>query len=158
MLQKTAGPVRTSLTIGLAVLFTTGASLAEPSVDVRAGVHSENGDALLGGGLLTSIGESKHWYLNPNLEYVFASSADQWQVNMDVHYDVVEGRPYYVWFGGGPALLHYNADSPGSNRNDVGVNLIAGMAFRQPEVTPFFQGRVTLADDSAAVLAFGVRF
>lgn len=133
-------------------------SPAEPhtSAEVRSGYHLDAEDALIGGGLNTSMGD--HWYFNPNLEWVFVEGGDLWSLNADFHRDLPTSGPAF-WLGGGPAILVRDSGNPDRGDDaDFGLNLLAGVGARTGSVRPFGQMKVTLSDNSSSSLAFGVRF
>jgi len=126
-------------------------------VGVRGGYYSDAEAGFAGVDLLTSI--SRSWYFNPNFEYVFVDSGDAYSLNGDVHYDLSAGSAHYVWLGGGPALIVRDDDRRfGDRKTDVGLDLLAGLGWKGSSAVPYVQGKVVLADNTEAVLAFGVRF
>ncbi len=140
---------------GVALL--SGPSLAATEFGVRSGVYTDVDAGFVGAEAIAPVGSS--WYFDPNFEYAFADRGDLFTLNGDFHYDVVRSRPYDVWLGGGPAILVHEGETPTSgHRSDLGVNLIAGVGFRQPKIEPYVQTKATVSDDSQFVLAFGVRF
>lgn len=84
-------------------------------------------------------------------------NGDLFTVNGDVHYDLEVDTPFYVWLGGGPALIRSDPDR-GDSETDFGANLIAGIGMKRSGLRPYGQLKVLLADDSQAVVAVGVRF
>ena len=79
-------------------------------------------------------------------------------VNGDFHYDFFQDRPYWVWAGGGPAVVHREIPDD-ANRTAVGVNFLGGIAWRtSAKVSPYLQGKILLSSNDEAVLAFGLRF
>lgn len=146
-----------ALTLALAL-----AAAPAQAVDfgLRAGIYTDENDGFVGGELLFQL--SDRWFLNPNFEWVFVDDGDLYTVNGDVHYDFDVRFDGYVWAGGGVALIFVDDDRPGrrsdDGETDVGLNVLAGVGWRAGAVTPYVQGKVILADDSQAVLAFGLRF
>lgn len=138
--------------IGLACF--ASPTLADTRVGVRTGIYTDAEAGFLGGEVNTSI--SRSWYFNPNVEYAFGDNDnDVLTVNGDVHYDFFHDRPYYVWVGAGPAYIRHDA----TDDNDLGLNLVSGIGWKtRSRVTPYVQGKVTLADNDEAVLAVGMRF
>lgn len=131
-------------------------AMADTTWGVRTGVYTDANAGFLGGEAVTSI--ASHWYFNPNLEVAVADNRDVVTVNGDFHYDFFQDRPYWVWAGGGPAVIHREFDSD-PDRTDVGVNFLGGIAWKTTSnVSPYLQGKVTLSNDDEAVLAFGLRF
>jgi hypothetical protein len=56
-------------------------------------------------------------------------------------------------------LIVADPDRPRAEREtDIGLNVLAGLGWKGASVVPYVQGKVVLADDTEAVLAFGVRF
>ncbi len=143
-----------------AVLIVAG--VAEPAAaqwdfGVRGGVYTDQSDAFVGVELLHRLGVGE-WFFNPNLEWVFVENGDLVTLNADFHYDLRIDAPIYLWVGGGPAILFNNPDR-GDDDTDAGLNLLVGVGFLPGEaVRPYVQGKVVLADETEAVLAFGVRF
>lgn len=132
-------------------------ALADTTFGVRTGVYTDANAGFLGGEVVTSIAPS--WYFNPNLELAVASSSrDVVTVNGDFHYDFFQDRPYWVWAGGGPAVVHRdNSTTP--DETDLGVNFLGGIAWKTAsKVSPYLQGKVLVSNHDEAVLAFGVRF
>lgn len=145
-----------------AALAVTGRATADTSAQphtqfgVRTGVYTENSGAFIGAEVLTPIGSA--WYFNPNLEYAAGGDDnDVLSVNGDFHYDFLFDRPYYVWAGGGPAVIVRDVE-PGNRESDLGVNVLGGIGWKKPRVTPFVQTKITVSRDTEAVLAVGLRF
>lgn len=132
---------------------------AEIRPGIRMGGYFDASGASVGGELLTGLGPES-WYFNPNVEYVFADRSQLVTFNFDVHYDLPAGRTYYLWVGGGPAILFSNPDNVRlKNQTDFGVNLLMGVGFnRGGHVIPYIQPKVILSDHSDFAIAFGLRF
>lgn len=149
--------------LAAAVAFALPASPAS-AVDfgVRGGFYDDADAGFVGGELLFQL--SPRWYFNPNAEFVFVDEGDLATVNGDFHYDFDVDFDGYVWAGGGPALILDDREFPGPRRNDdeddtdFGANLLAGIGWNAAGVVPYLQGKVILADETEAVVAFGVRF
>jgi hypothetical protein len=140
----------------LALSFVASPAAAQIDFGVRAGAYLEGPDPFVGLELLTNLGSSG-WFFNPNLEFVFADEDDLITANFDFHYDFDVSNRYYVWAGGGPAVLH--ADTPsGDDETDFGVNLLGGIGWRYSGMTPYAQLKVVISDDSEVVAGVGVRF
>lgn len=146
-----------SLTIAAAAatLFT---ARAEVDVDVRGGVNADAEGPFVGAGILTPIGQSHSWYLNPNAEYTSGDNVDVMSLNADVHYDFATPGKWSVWLGGGPAFVTYDPEFGEDDDNDVGVNLLAGVGAKNGTVRPFLQGKVLAADNSQLLIAAGIRW
>lgn len=149
----------------LALLAATGLVLFAPAASaadfgIRAGLYG--GDGMIGVELLTPINDD--WWFNPNVEYVFVDNGDLITVNGDAHYDFDTDGNYYLWAGGGLAVIFSDFDRPRPGRGsdsetDVGLNLLAGAGWNTGgAVRPYVQGKVTISDDTEAGLAVGVRF
>ncbi len=129
---------------------------AETAFGVRTGVYTDASAGFLGGEVVTSIAPS--WYFNPNLEVALASGRDVVTVNGDFHYDWFRDRPYWVWAGGGPAVVHREIPDS-ADRTDFGVNFLGGIAWKtSAKISPYLQGKVLVSNSDEAVLAFGLRF
>ena len=124
--------------------------------DLRGGAYTDAEAAMVGGGALVNLEPSNRWYFNPNLELAFPERGDLMTVNGDFHYDFPSGGLAY-WVGAGPALRFVDPEI-GDNDTDLGANVLAGLGARQGDVRPFGQLKVMVADDSEAVLMFGIRF
>jgi len=124
--------------------------------DVRAGAYTDAEAAMVGGGVLVNLEPSNRWYFNPNLEVAFPDDRDLMTVNGDFHYDFPATKVAY-WVGGGPAIRFVDPEF-GDDDTDLGANVLAGLGARQGDVRPFGQLKVLVADDSEAVLMFGLRF
>lgn len=143
-----------------AVALALGAAVparADVDPDVRAGIYTDGSDGFIGGGVLWDLGQRGHWYANPNLEYVLVDNGDFFTINGDVHYDLDVETPFYVWAGGGPAILVADPDR-GDSETDFGLNLLAGIGARSGSVRPFAQIKLIVSDDSQLVFAAGLRF
>jgi hypothetical protein len=150
-LRAIVGPV--ALAIGLAA---STQALCDTTFGVRTGVYTDANAGFLGGEVVTSIGPS--WYFNPNLEVAAAGDRDVVTVNGDFHYDFFENRPYWVWAGGGPAVIHRNMPDE-SDETNVGANFLGGIGWKtSSKVHPYLQAKVTISETDEAVLAFGLRF
>ena len=143
----------------LAVLSTSVLSAPAAAVDfgVRGGAYLEEADPFVGLELLIQMGRTS-WFFNPNIEFVFADERDKIAANFDFHYDFHTTGDYYVWAGGGPAII--NTEGPGGqdDETDAGANLLGGVGWRLSGVTPYAQLKVVLSDDSEVVAGVGVRF
>jgi hypothetical protein len=129
---------------------------ADTTFGVRSGVYTDANAGFIGGEVVTSMAPS--WYFNPNLEVALAGDRQVVSVSSDFHYDFFQDRPYWVWAGGGPALIHRSMPSE-SDRTDFGANFLGGIAWKtSAKVSPYVQAKVTLSNEDEAVLAFGVRF
>jgi hypothetical protein len=148
-----------------AVLFLAPA-IARADVDfgLRAGFYEDADAGFVGAELLTGL--TRQWFLNPNLEYVFVDDGDLATLNLDAHYDFPVSAPFYVWGGGGVALIYSKVDVPprlqdrvDDTETDLGLNLIGGVGFGKGQaLRPYVQGKVTISDDTEASIAFGIRF
>jgi hypothetical protein len=130
-----------------------------PAVDfgVRAGTYLEEMDPYAGVELLVQLG-STPWFFNPNLEAIFPDERDRFSLNFDFHYDFVENEDYYIWAGGGPAIIYTDSDDDRDSETDGGANFLAGIGWRLPDITPYAQLKVVLSDESEIAAAVGVRF
>jgi hypothetical protein len=151
--------VRLLVSLAAVTLALAAASPARADIDpeVRAGVYTDGSDGFIGGGVLWDLGQRGRWYANPNLEYVLVDNGDYFTINGDVHYDLDVDTPFFVWAGGGPALLFADSDR-GDSETDIGLNLIAGIGARQGNIRPFAQLKLIVSDDSQLVFAVGLRF
>ena len=132
---------------------------AEIDPGVRAGFYSDASEGFVGIELLTGI--TGRWYFNPNLEYVFVDNGSLWTLNGDVHYDLETGTPFAVWLGGGLAAIFSEVDLPRGRSEDdteIGLNLLAGGGAKRGAIRPYLQGKLVIADNTEAVIAFGLRF
>jgi hypothetical protein len=130
---------------------------ADVDPDVRAGVYTDGSDGFVGAGVLWDLGNRGRWYANPNLEAVLVDNGNFFTLNGDVHYDMDVDTPFFLWVGGGPAVLWADPDR-GDSETDFGVNLLAGIGARRGTVRPFAQVKLVIADDSQLVFALGLRF
>jgi hypothetical protein len=130
---------------------------AQVDPDFRAGIYTDGSNGFIGGGVLWDLGQQGRWYAKPNLEYVLVDNGDFFTLNGDVHYDLDVETPFFVWVGGGPALLIADPDE-GDGDTDFGLNLLAGIGARQGSVRPFGQVKLIVADNSQLVFAVGLRF
>jgi len=153
------------------VLLATGASLlaaalaiapasAKTDFGVRGGAYSDTDGPFLGAEALFDVGNTHHWFGNPNLEHVFdQTDRDLTSVSFDFHYDFPSGQPYTIWAGAGPTMIFRDRNNPmGDSRTDAGVNLLLGVGSKRGDVRPYGQMKVVLSDDSEAVVGVGVRF
>jgi hypothetical protein len=91
---------------------------------------------------------------------------DLYTLNLDAHYDFPTRSDFYVWAGGGAAVIFSEFDPPPGCRRceaeddtELGLNLLAGLGFGKGQaIRPYVQGKVILADNTEAVIAFGLRF
>ena len=131
---------------------------AEIDGDVRAGLNADAEGPFIGGGILTGIGQSHNWCLNPNAEYTAGDEADVLSVNADVHYDFATPGTWTFWVGAGPALVTYDPEFGEDDDNDFGVNLLVGTSAKKGKVRPFFQGKYFAADNDQLLIAGGIRW
>ena len=144
-----------SLALAAALVLGTSA-VAETTFGVRTGVYADESAGFVGGEVVAPIAQS--WSFNPNLEVALANDRDIVAVSGDFHYDFFQDRPYWVWAGGGPAVIHREIEND-SDHTVVGMNVLGGIAWRTAsKVAPYVQGKFTISNDNEAVLAFGVRF
>ena len=131
---------------------------AEWDLGLRAGLYTDIEEAFVGIEGITRIGDSD-FFLNPNGEIVFVDNGDLFTISLDVHYDLdLDGLDRAdVWLGAGPTVLIRDPDR-GRSDDDFGLNLLAGIGFREGAVRPYAQFKVILADDTEAVIGFGIRF
>jgi hypothetical protein len=161
MTGKTKGRVLCAL--ALAGLLLAPAAANAIDFGVRGGFYSDAEAGFLGGELL--MGVTRSWFFNPNIEYVFVDDGSLWTVNGDVHYDFPTRSNLAVWAGGGPALIFSELDAPRNCRNcedqddtELGLNLLGGVGFsKRGPIRPYVQGKVILADNTEAAIAFGLR-
>jgi hypothetical protein len=145
------GPV--ALAVGLAA---STPALCNTTFGVRTGVYTDASAGFVGGEVVTSIAPS--WYFNPNLEVAAAGDRDVVTVNGDFHYDFFQDRPYWVWAGGGPAVIHRSMPNE-TDQTNLGANFLGGVGWKtSAKVQPYLQGKVTISETDGAVLAFGLRF
>jgi hypothetical protein len=130
-----------------------------PAIDfgVRAGGYLEDADPFAGLELLVPI--TDQWFFNPNLEFVFADR-DRVSANFDAHYDFRRTGDYYVWAGGGLAVIHTDEGDRAreDSETDLGANLLGGVGWRLDGMTPYAQLKIVVADDAEFVAGVGVRF
>ena len=145
--------------IATLLLTMTPATAGTPDFGVRTGVYADEEEGFLGAEALWNVGQTHHWYTNPNVEHVFMESGGITAFSADFHYDLPISSPAYVWVGAGPTLLHRDSDSPAvDDDTDAGLNLLVGVGAKRSDVRPYGQLKVVVADDSQAVLGVGVRF
>lgn len=147
------------LAVGLLAAVSGMPLRADVDGDVRAGAYTDAEGGMIGGGMLVDLEQSKHWFFNPNVELVFPDEGDLVTLNGDFHYDFANTNRVTYWVGAGPAVL-FSDDDVGNddNETDFGANVLAGLGAMRGDVRPFGQVKVTVADDSEAVLLFGIRF
>ncbi|MGH9748463.1 MAG: hypothetical protein ACRD6R_00875 [Candidatus Polarisedimenticolia bacterium] len=146
--------------LGLLVLLCAGrTTLTAADFGVRGGPYTDSEEPFVGAELLFNLDNENRWYGNPNAEYVFVENGGLATVSFDFHYDLAAGGRAAVWAGAGPTLILVDRDRPGNDDDvDAGANLLFGVGAREGEVRPYGQVKLILADDSQAVLAFGIRF
>lgn len=145
------------LTIATAMV-TAAAAQDGWDFDVRGGVNADVDGPFVGAGALVPIGTTHAWYFNPNAEYTAGDHTDVLSVNADFHYDFPTTGSWGVWMGAGPAFVTYDPDFGEDDRNDVGVNFLAGTGAKRGSVRPFVQAKVLASDNSALLVAGGVRW
>jgi hypothetical protein len=156
MIAKKLGRVAGVLAVaGLFLIPST--ARAELDFGVRGGFYDDADAGFIGGELLWGL--TRQWYFNPNLEYVFVDNGDLMTLSADFHYDFPTRSPFYVWAGGGPAVILRDPDCNSCSDTDFGLNLLGGVGFGKGQaLRPYIQGKIILADDTEAVLAVGLRF
>lgn len=164
MIGKTTACVARALTVaGFLFFLVPGLASAQIDFGVRGGLYSDADAGFLGVELLTPI--TRDLFFNPNYEYVFVDNGDLSTLNLDVHYDLWRGRPYYAWLGGGAAVIFSKNDVLGcrscssDSNTDIGLNILAGIGFGKGQaIRPYVQGKVTVSDNTEASIALGLRF
>ncbi|HSE42361.1 MAG TPA: hypothetical protein VLH08_16465 [Acidobacteriota bacterium] len=141
----------------LYIIFLAAPAQAQVKPGVRAGAYFDSEAFFIGGEILTPVAES--WYFNPNVEFAFGDNADLVTFNFDFHYDFDTHSNYYIWIGGGPAIIHVDPDGRGPSDTDFGANIFMGVGFQtRGRLVPYIQPKIILADNSEFALAFGLRF
>jgi hypothetical protein len=143
--------------LALALVAFAVPALAQTEGDVRAGFHTDEEAVAVGGGILTTVGDSNRWKFNPNVEVAFADGDnDGMSLNGDFRYDITRDADVKFWMGAGPALL---VNDVGDDSDaDVGLNVLTGVGASRGDVRPFGQLRGVVADRSEVVLAGGIHF
>jgi len=121
---------------------------------VRFGIYTDVDKAFAGVEGVFHVGN--RIYLNPNFEYVFMDDPHYMTFNADFHYDFRTHSRAYVWAGAGLGVL-YTDPQVGESNTDVGLNLLFGVGLKG-HVIPYVQGKLIVAEDTAFVLGFGLRF
>jgi hypothetical protein len=161
MIARKLGPVAGALAVAGLFLIPAMAG-AEVDFGVRGGFYNDADAGFIGADLLWDV--TRQWYFNPNVEYVFVDNGDLATLNVDFHYDFPSRSPFYVWAGGGPAVLFRGTDAPcrrceDDSETDLGLNLLGGVGFGKGQaLRPYIQGKLILSDETEAVLAVGIRF
>jgi len=154
-IRRNAAVISALVLLGMISIAAPKMARAGVDGDVRAGVT--DGDRVaVGGGLLTQVGSSRHWYFNPNVDMTMGDHRDQFAMNGDFHYDLDTSGPAF-WIGGGPAVMVVDREGA-DNDTDVGLNVLTGIGKKRGDVRPFGQLRGTIADDSQVQIVGGVRF
>jgi len=149
----------TSASLLVALLGINPSQARTTDFGVRGGVYPDGENPFLGAEALFGVGESKHWFGNPNVEHVLADRGDLTTFSFDFHYDLPMSQPYTVWVGAGPTVIHKDENEPGGrDTTDAGANLLMGVGANKGEVRPYGQLKLVFAEDSQAVLGVGVRF
>lgn len=139
------------------VLVSTRTIEAQTLFGGRLGAYVDQEDLFIGGEVLTPLQGA--FYLNPNVEYVFADNANQATFNFDVHYDFARRGELTFWVGAGLGILYFDPDGNAESETDVGANFLFGTAFLQnAEIVPYLQAKVIAAENSEFVIGFGFRF
>jgi len=148
---------RLLLVLAVAVAGSVPASEAQTLFGGRIGAYVDQEDFFIGGEVLTPIADA--FYLNPNVEYVFADRGHEATFNFDVHYDFARRSQMTFWVGAGLGILYFDREGPAGSDADVGANLLFGASFlRTADVIPYVQAKVIVADDSELAIGFGLRF
>ena len=143
----------------LLILFSASTARADVHPGIRGGAYIEASGAFLGGELLMDIGP-RNWFFNPNFEYCWGDKRNVASFNFDFHYDVPTTSSFYLWIGGGPAVVIFDPKNQFVKTDtDPGLNLFMGIGFNKGgHITPYIQPKVLISDHSDFVLTFGVRF
>lgn len=164
MLGKTTGRVVWMLAVtGLFLVPALAEAQRDIDLGVRGGLYSDAEAGFVGFELLVPI--TRSWYFNPNYEYVFVDDGDLSTLNLDTHYDLPIRSPFYVWLGGGLAVIFAEDEFRRGRRieteddTEIGANLLAGLGFGKGQaIRPYVQGKFIIADETEAVIAVGLRF
>src|SRR5215467_6846197 len=62
-------------------------SSAGTDVDLRVSAYTDADAFAIGGGLLTDVGRSTHWFFNPNIDFAMGDTRDLMVLSGDFHYD-----------------------------------------------------------------------
>jgi hypothetical protein len=142
----------------LAVLAFLASTVAADDVKfgARVGYYTDVDKAFVGAEVLAPV--ARHFYFNPNFEYVFVDNGSYWTLNADFHYDFAMDRKSFLWLGGGLGVVRRDFEGPDNGQTDAAANFLAGVGFRTGSVIPYFQAKLVAKSDTAFVVAFGVRF
>jgi hypothetical protein len=161
--MKIESSPQTGVCAGLALLCLFAVSSSPPAAaaeidfGVRAGAYLEDADPMVGFELLMAM-PARDWFFNPNVEAIFADPQDRFALNADFHYDFRQTSQYYLWAGGGAALIRTDAGRDRDGEWDGGLNLLGGFGWRLEGMTPYAQLKVVLSDDTEVAAAVGIRF
>lgn len=158
-MREWSGRFATALLVAGVLGLLPAPAAADIDPGVRAGFYSDAEGGFVGAELLTGI--SGKWFFNPNIEYVFVDDGSLWTLNGDVHYDLDVGTSFAVWLGGGLGVLFSEVDLPRGRSEDdteLGLNLLAGAGAQRGAIRPYVQGKIIIADETEAVIGFGLRF
>jgi hypothetical protein len=161
MIAKKLGRVAGALAVAGLFLIPSTAK-ADLDFGVRGGFYNDADAGFIGGELLWGV--TREWFFNPNVEYVFVDNGDLTTLNLDFHYDFPTHSPFYVWAGGGPAVLFSGTDAAcrgcqSTSNTDIGLNLLGGIGFGKGQaLRPYVQGKLILSNETEAAIAVGIRF
>lgn len=122
---------------------------------VRLSYFTEAAAPALGGELLFRVAPSV--YFNPNLEFVFKDDSYV-TFNLDLHYDFLKRHDMFLWAGAGLAVLAVNPPGNEGGHTDAGLDLLFGVGLRKRPVSPYFQAKVIVKDQTELSLGVGIRF
>jgi len=132
------------------------AAAADFKFGARLGYYTDAGEPFLG---VEGLFRMAHRiYFNPNLEWVLVDNVKYFTLNADAHYDFPTHGHYYLWAGGGLAIISVDPDGPVEGNTDLGVNFLAGIGLKRKGLIPYFQAKLIAKDGTEFVIAFGVRF
>jgi hypothetical protein len=112
---------------------------------------------------LAAVGSFDYFF--PGNGGVTGVDISYWEANANVTYSFeLKGRPFRPYVGTGLNLAHGSGSvdilgiSAGGSDNNIGANLLGGVAFSKGNLKPFVEAKFELGGGKQFVLSGGVRF
>jgi len=110
----------------------------------------------VGLGAQFSLPVARHLEFYPSFDYFFVDPGSFWNLNGDLKYRLAGQHLDWIYLGTGLNIAHRSVGS--ADNTDAGLNLFGGIESLAGWVHPFGEFRLTVGDNTAAMVAGGLNF